>query len=148
MPANIDEITPCNYCNGRAAHIETDPLAAYVFCPNCFARGPAVVLSRGDWRVQAIAAWNAGRKFGKIAVAAVPGGLPAFTASAAERLRLVAENMFEGHYGAVESFVLISRAGGNANVVTHNFSPSDVVRTLDAVRDSSRIRSSIPVKPR
>jgi hypothetical protein len=126
--------------------LRSDDLHMWMACTHCGARGPHVNRMRPDATTQALAGWNAGRKFGHVAVANVPGGMPPITCAIAERVRLVAEGLYKGEFGAADGAVLIFRAAGHATVSAHNLSKSDVLRVLDAVRADIHVRAaSIPL---
>lgn len=130
---------------GNARIVREDILALFVECPNCMARGPAVIKSRPDAVAQCAAAWNAGRKFGKVAVAKVPGGMPAHTCSLAERLRVIAESMYEGNYGFAEKAVLVLYDGRHARVITHNIDAVGVQKLLTSVLGDSSVRAATAI---
>lgn len=147
---SIEPLDNCWFCAGSTYINRTftsGQSVAFVECVQCLARGPIVMMSRPDWEAQVRAAWAAGKKFGRIAVAAVPGGMPSFTCSLAERVRLIAEGLYKGEYGEAESAVIVFKVGIQAITITHNISNSDVVRVLTAVRDSSRIRAATVTIP-
>lgn len=137
-----DELIPCQYCGGKAA-LGRDHLAAWCYCTRCLARGPSIAMSRADCDAQAEAAWNQGKKFGRLAVATVPSGMPAATCSIAERLRLAIESLYLGELGSPDCAILILRDGKRAHTITHRISDADAVRVLEAVRDAARARVSV-----
>lgn len=137
------EISSCTFCGGRGDVKRAAAIRSiYVECVVCLASGPKIDADRLDAQQQAIAAWNAGRKFGVVAVAAVPGGMPTLACSAAERIRLIAEGIYEGRFGNVDAAVVLLRTGRHVEMSTHNLSPADVARVLDAARDSTRARAA------
>lgn len=139
-----DALIPCQYCGGPAL-AGGDPLAVWCYCTRCQARGPVVARTRPDHDAQAVAAWNAGKKFGRLGVAAVPASMPLATCSLAERLRLVVDSLYAGELGEPDAGVLLLRERGRVHTITHRISDADTVRVLEAVRDTARVRAAAVV---
>lgn len=142
-----DTPIPCQYCGGAPALLRVGVAGYAVHCARCEARGPVVDANRPDRDAQAVAAWNQGRKFGRLSVASVPGAMPGATVSIAERLRLVIESLYAGELGSPDCAILILRDGKRAHTITHRISDSDTLRVLEAVRDAARTRVSVAVPP-
>lgn len=136
------ELEPCTFCGGHGMQT-ADKMATWIYCARCFARGPAVAVSRTDSEAQARAAWNSGKRFGKIGVTAVPAGLPPSAASVAKRLQMVQEAILAGDYGGVDAGVIILRAGKQAHTITHRIGNAETMAVLNAVRDAARVRASV-----
>ncbi len=140
------DAVPCHFCQYPTPPIEGDALAVWVACPRCGARGPAVIKTRADHQAQARAAWNSPMdRLGHLGIALVPGGMPAATVSVAERLKLVAQGIYRGSFGAPTSMVLILREAKRATVSPHNMSEGDILATINAIRDSTSIRAGIDI---
>lgn len=136
----------CQYCgNPDPWLVITDTGHKAVECKRCGARGPCIEMARPDCDAQAIAAWNAGRKFGRISAAAVPRGMPSAVCSIAERLRLTVESLYTGELGSPDAAILLLRDHGRVHTITHRISDADTVRVLEAVRDTARIRAGAVV---
>lgn len=139
-----ESLIPCQYCGGVGA-MGRDHLAMWGYCTRCLARGPSVAMARIDCEAQAVAAWNQGKKFGRLSIASVPGGMPAATCSIAERLRLVAESLYTGELGSPDCAILVLRDGKRAHMILHRISDGEALRVLEAVRDATDIRVNVAV---
>lgn len=140
---SIDTPIPCQYCGGQPGIVNTSGGHRAVECQRCGARGPCIEPKRPDCDAQAVAGWNAGKKFGRLAVASVPGGMPTATCSIAERLRLVAESLYAGELGSPENAIVIFQDGKRVHTITHRISDADAARVLAAVRDAASTRASV-----
>lgn len=136
---------PCQYCGGEPVLVFTSSGHRAAECRRCGARGPCVEPKRPDCDAQAVAGWNAGRKFGRISAAAVPRGMPSAVCSIAERLRLTVESLYTGELGEPDAAILLLRDHGRVHTITHRISDADTVRVLEAVRDTARIRAGVAV---
>ena len=140
------EFCPCHFCNSANVVVSGDAMAIWAQCDNCLARGPAIARERTDASRQVIASWNAGRRFGRIAVANIPPSISSRCAAVASRLQAMSEAVTKGDYGDVDGVAVIFRTRNSAGQIQatlslHGVSDGDARAMLTAVTDAQRARA-------
>lgn len=138
---STDEFEPCCFCKASTVTERGDALALWAECMLCRARGPAVVKTRPDASAQVVAAWNAGRNFGRLAAGHVSGGLSSKAAAIALWLQLQGERVMAGECGNPDAVVLLLRTNNTVVCSLNGLGNADAAALMQAIIDSSRVRA-------
>lgn len=137
----------CRFCVHGRVSMRGDALALWGECGTCRARGPVIDKSRADASRQAVAAYNATRELGRVAIVQPGKGLSSRAGAIGGWLQLQGQAVLAGEQGNPDACLLIYRAGQHAHVVLKGLGNADAQALLDAVTSSTRVRAAALPQP-